>query len=215
MSESGDEIAVREATPSDRDDIARSLARAFMDDPVSEFLFPDAAAREHRLTLFYQAVIGLFGHLGLVRTDDRLRGAAAWQPPSPNPNLLMILPSMIKVGIALRSAWFRLSKLNAAVTPFHPREPHWYLAILGTDPSAQGTGVGSALIRPTLQLCDEEGILAYLESSKEANLSFYQRHGFRVSEVIDVPKGPRLWGMLREPNTKSPRQRGEAAAFSG
>jgi ribosomal protein S18 acetylase RimI-like enzyme len=78
--------------------------------------------------------------------------------------------------------------------------PHWYLAVLGTDPSAQGAGIGSALIGPTLGRCDAEGIPAYLESSKEANISFYQRHGFRVTQEIDLPQGPKLWAMLREPH---------------
>lgn len=93
--------------------------------------------------------------------------------------------------------------LNAAVAPFHPRSPHWYLAVLGTDPSAQRTGIGSALIKPTLRRCDTDGIPAYLESSKEANISFYQRHGFRVTQEIKVPQGPMLWAMLREPHKVS------------
>jgi ribosomal protein S18 acetylase RimI-like enzyme len=190
---------VREATASDRGMIADCLARAFQDDPVSEFLFPDATSRSRRLPPFYASVLRFFDHLGLVHTDEQLRGAAAWQAPSVKPKLRDVLPAMIGVGIALRSTWFRLSKLNAAVVPFHPREPHWYLAILGTDPSAQGTGVGSALIGPTLERCDTDGMLAYLESSKEANIGFYQRHGFRVVHEIEVPQGPKLWAMLREP----------------
>ena len=198
---------MREATASDRDEIAHCLARAFQDDPVSQFLLPDPTTRARRLPSFYASMLRFFEHMGLVQTDHQLRGAAAWLPPAANPpskpaskpRLRDMLPTMIGMGIALRSAWFPLSKLNAAVVPFHPREPHWYLAIVGTDPTAQGIGVGSALIRPTLQRCDEQGILAYLESSKEANIAFYQRHDFRVTQEIEVPRGPKLWAMQREP----------------
>ena len=190
---------MREATASDRGEIAHNLARAFQDDPVSEFLFPDSTVRARRLPFFYVSVLRFFEHLGFIQTDQQLHGAAAWLPPAAKPRLRDVLPAMIGMGIALRTAWFQLSKLNAAVVPFHPQEPHWYLAIVGTDPSAQRTGVGSALIRPTLQRCDEQGILAYLESSKEANISFYQRHGFRVTQEIKVPQGPTLWAMQREP----------------
>ncbi len=190
---------MREATRRDRFEIAHSLARAFQDDPVSEFLFPDASVRARRLPAFYTAILRMFDHLGLVQTDHQLRGAAAWQAPSIKPTLLDVLPAMIGMGIALRSSWLRLSKLNAAVVPFHPREPHWYLAILGTDPAAQGSGVGSALIRPILRRCDDERIPGYLESSKEANISFYQHHGFHVTQEIQVSDGPRIWAMLREP----------------
>jgi len=190
---------VREATAADRTDVAHSLARAFQDDPVSEFLFPDSRVRLRRLPVFYTGVLRLFDHLGLVHTDDRLRSAAAWQAPLVKPRLLDVLPAMFAVAIALRTAWMRLSQLNAAVVPFHPREPHWYLAVLGTDPAAQGTGIGSAVLAPILQRCDDRGILAYLESSKEANIPFYQRHGFRVCQEIAVKGGPRLWAMRREP----------------
>jgi ribosomal protein S18 acetylase RimI-like enzyme len=84
----------------------------------------------------------------------------------------------------------------------HPREkPHWYLAVLGTDPSAQGQGLGSAVLQPVLERCDTDGIGAYLESSKERNIDFYARHGFRVTGKIRLPRGPTMWPMWRDPRT--------------
>ena len=82
----------------------------------------------------------------------------------------------------------------------HPAAPrHFYLAVLGIDPPQQGRGLGSALLAPVLELCDGEAVHAYLESSKERNVDFYSRHGFRVTREIRLPKGPPMWGMLREP----------------
>jgi len=46
---------------------------------------------------------------------------------------------------------------------------------------------------------DAEGLPAYLESSKESNVPFYERHGFAVTETFDLPDGPRLWLMWRDP----------------
>ncbi len=83
----------------------------------------------------------------------------------------------------------------------HPSEPHWYLALLGTDPDHQGKGYGTAAISPVLDICDRDGTPAYLESSKEQNVPFYERHGFEVTSTLDLSKGkgPRLWLMWREP----------------
>jgi hypothetical protein len=41
---------------------------------------------------------------------------------------------------------------------------------------------------------------AYLESSKEKNVPFYERNGFKVRERFEVPNGgPPIWLMWREP----------------
>jgi ribosomal protein S18 acetylase RimI-like enzyme len=81
----------------------------------------------------------------------------------------------------------------------HPGTPHWYLGVLGIDPDHQGKGLGSELLGPVLQRCDTDGLGAYLESSKQANLAFYGRHGFEVTDKITLGKGPPIWGMWRDP----------------
>jgi ribosomal protein S18 acetylase RimI-like enzyme len=82
----------------------------------------------------------------------------------------------------------------------HPRTEHWYLEILGTEPRRQGQGLGSALLRPMLALCDRDGIGAYLESSSERSQALYERHGFQVVETFDMPGGgPPIRRMWREP----------------
>jgi len=63
----------------------------------------------------------------------------------------------------------------------------------------QGHGLGVAVMEPVLRRCDEDGIGAYLESSKERNVPYYRRHGFEVVDEIDLPRGPRIWLMWREP----------------
>ena len=83
----------------------------------------------------------------------------------------------------------------------HPHiPPHWYLAVLGTDPSAQGQGLGSAVLGSRARAsATHDGVGAYLESSKERNIDFYARHGFRVTAELRLPRGPRMWAMWRDP----------------
>ena len=54
-----------------------------------------------------------------------------------------------------------------------------------------------------LKRVDAAGMPAYLESSKKANVPFYQRFGFEVIEKIVPAKGcPPLWLMWRAQNKK-------------
>ena len=127
------------------------------------------------------------------------QGAAIWMAPGQwkigGLELLGQLPMLFRLGGDTPRALGLLSKVEKV----HPTEPHWYLAILGTAPEHQGKGVGGALMAPVLKKCDEEGLPAYLESSKESNIPFYQRHGFEVKGEVNAKNGPTLWPMWRDP----------------
>jgi predicted N-acetyltransferase YhbS len=89
----------------------------------------------------------------------------------------------------------------------HPEEPHWYLAVIGSDTTVRGKGFGQALMCSRLDRVDAEHAPAYLESSKPENVSYYQRFGsyyqrfgFEVTGEITLPNGgPTLWPMWRAP----------------
>ena len=76
-------------------------------------------------------------------------------------------------------------------------EPHWYLAVIGVDAAHQGRGLGSKLMKDALERCDHEGLPAYLESTNPANLTLYERHGFRAAGEIRIGDGPIVTPMLR------------------
>jgi GNAT superfamily N-acetyltransferase len=195
-------IVVRKADSGDARPLAEALARAFDDDPLMRFILPDDSLRRRRLPrLFRTSLHAQYLRLGEVYTTSDVAGGSVWSPPGLwRPPPWVVARSL--PGLALALGW-RLPNAVWAVTAverLHPAEPHWYLAVLGTEPSRQGHGIGSALLAPVLQRCDHDGVPAYLESSKEANLPFYARHGFEVTGTIDLPGGgPRVWPMWRNP----------------
>lgn len=193
---------VRRATADDVDALAATLARAFDDDPITLHLFPDVARRRRALPRYFSIMVrNAFLPTGEVWTTAAgWAGAAMWTPPAHRRpgwrDMVRLAPMATVIGRRLPAA----IRVMQAVERHHPRPPHWYLAVLGTDPPSQGRGVGSALMAPVLSRCDDEGVPAYLESSKESNVPFYARHGFEVTRTLDLPgRGPRLWLMWREP----------------
>lgn len=184
-----------------------ALVRAFDDDPVAEFMFAGDRRRRLGLRSFFSVQIRRqYLPLGHVYTTEDLRGVAVWGPPdrptSATRQLLDLLPTAPYV-LSRRTA--RALRFLFEVDARHPKEPHWYLATLGTEPDYQGTGVGSALLSASLARIDEEGAPAYLESSKARNVPLYARFGFEVVEELHSDTGgPPMWLMWREPRPPDP-----------
>jgi GNAT superfamily N-acetyltransferase len=191
---------VRPAVRADLDTLGRALARAFFDDPVMEYLVPEKRRERYLHHFFVSTAVRNLDH-GQVWTTDDLDASALWAAPDQwrvgFGELGRMLPATLRTfGSRLPRALGVLSKIERV----HPKEPHWYLGVLGTDPPRQGKGLGSAVLQPVLERCDHEGLPAYLESSKERNVPFYSRHGFEVTNELKLgDDGPPLWTMWREP----------------
>ena len=82
---------------------------------------------------------------------------------------------------------------------FQPNQDHWYLAFIALDPSTQGMGLGSLILKEALKVIDAQGKLAYLQSSNPQNISLYLRHGFEVVGEIQVGSSPVMTPMKRIP----------------
>jgi GNAT superfamily N-acetyltransferase len=195
-------VEARQAEPDDMTPIAGALARAFHDDPAMTWLFGEKdGPRLRKLRRFMGSEARRHHrHGGLVLTADGHPGAALWDPPgkwrTTWPEIARSAPVLLTtIGRRIPKALRGLDLMDKA----HPRVPHWYLAVLGTDPPEQGKGVGAAMIDPVITRCDTEGLGAYLESSKPGSVPYYERFGFRVTGQIDLPDGPPLWPMWRDP----------------
>ncbi|MCR9094988.1 MAG: GNAT family N-acetyltransferase [bacterium] len=190
--------AVRPPRPDERRSVLDVLGRAFHDDPVASHLFPNPRNRARKWARFSGLAVDAMADSAHVLTTDSVEGAAIWQRPTDarlafGQSLRIALRFLGVAGVGAR----RATRLGEFTGAHRIREPHYYLAALGTDPPHQGKGIGSALIEPVLARADREGLPAYLESSKEANVPFYRKHGFEVVEELQVPGGPRVWSMLR------------------
>ena len=193
---------VRRASNADIPALASMLARAFVDDPVSIWACREDHLRPAMLEQFNRERLRQLVGEEDVWTAPGSASAALWAPPGRwrttaredlallrpllHPRLISRMPLVVRGLLGVERA--------------HPLQPpHWYLAVLGTEPAAQGQGLGSAVLAPVLEQCDRDDVAAYLESSKERNIAFYARHGFRVTRELHLPRGPTMWAMWRDP----------------
>lgn len=197
-------IDVREARPDEIRHLIAIAARAFWDDPLFNFFEPDLLRQQRAMPGYFQAVIGDCARHGVVHAatiDGSVAGVAAWLPagvPLPMNGRRALAQARHALPTTLRSSKRReaLRMLNE-LPKHHPHAEHWYLAILATDPLHQGRGLGSRLITPTLERCDADGLPVYLETQKEANLGYYRRFRFEVTETIEVRGCPPIYTMAR------------------
>jgi ribosomal protein S18 acetylase RimI-like enzyme len=195
----------RPARKADIRELSRALARAFYDDPVMIWLLPDAEARTAQLYRVF-ATMTRHHHLArggveVARDGTGIGAGALWDPPNQWQDTrleeLAMTPTFIRV-FGLRS--MRGRAVQEAMKRAHPEEPHWYLGVIGSDPTVRGQGFGQALMRSRLDRCDAEYCPAYLESTKAENVPYYERFGFMVTREIELPDGgPTLWAMWRHP----------------
>jgi GNAT superfamily N-acetyltransferase len=194
--------------PAEANAAAVVLARSFHDDPLFNFLIPDPLSQARGALTFMKSAIAdarPFGEIWVARAGGALAAAAAWLPPGRYPRgvrretryISRDMRSVTRLG----GRFFIGTKLQTEMTRVHHQMevPHWYLMMLGADPLYQRQGAGTALLQPVLAVCDREGVPAYLETQKEANVPWYHRFGFAVMQEINVKGSPPMWAMRREP----------------
>ncbi|WP_229479872.1 MULTISPECIES: GNAT family N-acetyltransferase [Mycolicibacterium] len=201
-------MATVNARPARRPDVtplAAVLGRAFFDDPVMRWMLPADDRRRRGLARMFATMTRhhFLGGGGSEVADrgGRIGAAALWDPPGrwkqTRLEELLMMPGFVR-AFGRRVA--RGQQVAELMKQHHPEEPHWYLAVIGSDPTVRGGGFGHALMRSRLDRVDAEHAPAYLESSNPDNVPYYLRFGFEVTGEIRLPDGgPTMTPMWRPP----------------
>jgi GNAT superfamily N-acetyltransferase len=196
-------IRVQAASAVDEAAVLSVVTLAFSVDPASRWTWPDPEQYLECFPTFIRAFGGkAFAH-GSAHWADDGAGAALWLPPDVRPDedaidalfQRSVPEDRRKEGDALFEQMVR----------FHPKEPHWFLPLVGVDPARQGCGYGSALLKAGLAACDRDKCPAYLDSTNPRNIPLYQRHGFELLGTVQVGSSPPIFPMLRRPRAGTDR----------
>jgi len=168
----------------DVDRASRLLSSAFAEDPIITF-YLRGRRRKTAFPPFFAAVLEAMvpsGQIYGARANGRLVGVAAWLPPDAVEPDDAATRRARRYQQRVQQLFPRASRdLYAgfsALGRFHPREPHWYLAFVGVEPSRQGLGMGQTLLEPVLGLADAGNCSCYLETPFPRTHVFYERLGF-------------------------------------
>ncbi|WP_406374443.1 GNAT family N-acetyltransferase [Streptomyces sp. NBC_00647] len=200
-------VAIRVAGEADRELVVRLLDKAFHDDPVSHWVFPDPAHRRvthPKLMAAFTDVVLAEGRVDLAEDGS---ACALWLslPDGDHGDATEgdgedeDGPAQLRAAVDPDNE--RVELIGRLTADVHPvGRAHAYLWMIGVAPERQGEGLGSALIGSVLERCDSEGLAAYLEASNDRSRALYERLGFVFTgRPLDLPDGPRMWPMWRDP----------------
>ena len=192
-------VTVFEAEPQRAERIYGALTLAFAADPASRWLFAEADSFLRNFPKFARALAGPALQNGTGLAMENYAAVALWLAPGEGPDE-QTLGELIETAVA-REKQDDMAAVVEEMGRYHPQEPHWYLPLIGVEPSRQGQGLGSTLLRTSLSRCDADGLPAYLESSNPINQPLYERHGFQAIGAIKIRNCPPIVPMLRQPRS--------------
>ncbi|MFI6449414.1 GNAT family N-acetyltransferase [Kitasatospora sp. NPDC050543] len=192
-------VPARVATPTDIDAIVETLTSAFFEDPLWGPAFPDVERRAAQAAAMWRLYVTSALRYPWTLVTPGAEAAAVMIPPGGTEltpeeedgleNLLAAIAGPEQAG--------KIMKICDQLEAAHPREPHFYLTLLGTHTAHRGQGLGMGLLAEGLNRVDALGASAYLESSNPVNTPRYERLGFAARARITTATGHVVTTMWR------------------
>jgi ribosomal protein S18 acetylase RimI-like enzyme len=190
--------------------LAEVAADAYRDYPLHNWLTNgkyDALASK----LIMQISLKSMTRDAVIYADsEEINGFAAWLPFgfTGNKTLPFLLNGGLKLifhsGFGIIGRLLTYESYAMSLKKAYTENYDWYLYNLSIKKDAQGKGIASKLMRPMLQFCDDERMVAYLETNKESNVGLYRHYGFDLMREELIPKTPVThYAMVRAPKGNS------------
>jgi GNAT superfamily N-acetyltransferase len=215
---------IRPLEASEVPEAAALLARGFAEEPGNVALLPDPEVRRvFHETNARQLLASLLRYrtVHVAEVDDELAAIALWHPPGvPTSSLtatagavaaVLSQPKLV-ISALPHAASVIARELPGAVALSRARQravrrasqgATWHLAVLATAPEHRGRGLARLLLDHQLRRCDEDGAVAWLETTDPVNPPIYERFGFDVvAHIADAAWLPGFWVMRRAPRRR-------------
>lgn len=190
----------------DLERLAEVAADAYQDYPLHNWLTKGKYDKKSSKLLMQISLKTMTKDAVIYADSEEINGFAAWLPFGFTGNKAM--PFLLNGGLKLffHAGFGLIGRLttyeNYAMNlkKEFTGNYDWYLFNLSVKKDAQGKGIASKLMRPMLDFCDDERMVAYLETNKESNVGLYQHYGFDLKKEEIIPKTTVThYAMVRNP----------------
>lgn len=175
------------AAPADVEQAVGCLAAAFAKDPITGFLLQTGPNYRERLTRFFSLLVRARIALGMpvlvARATASIHGAAMGNTAAPPPWPSALEEEWARLEMAIPGFNDRAALYDEIAERGKPHLSHYYLGVIGMDPSMRGLGIGTQLLESfcDLSASDRMSRGVYLETANPSNVRFYERAGFAVT----------------------------------
>jgi GNAT superfamily N-acetyltransferase len=190
-------VPVRLAAAAEIPALAGVLARAFAADPMVRWPMVSDDNLPARIRTMFEIVDTAFAGEGWIYAAGEGLGVMSLMPPATAERERELADAIAPSIAALTpDGGERYEQFWAWVSSMLPPEPHWLLDQVAVEPTAQGRGIGGAMLRFAIEHAERDGVPLCLETGVPGNVPLYERFGFRVIHEADAPDGgPRIWFM--------------------
>ena len=192
--------------PKDIDRLSEVAADAYRDYPLHNWL-TKGKYDEKASELLMKVTLRTMTEDAVIYADsEEINGFAAWLPFGfEGSKTLPFLKNgglklFLHTGIGFIGRLLAYEKYAMNLKKEFTDHYDWYLFNLSIKKDSQGKGIASKLMRPMLQFCDDERMVAYLETNKAVNVGLYQHYGFDLMKEELIPSSPVMhYAMVRKP----------------
>lgn len=174
------------------------LTHSFKDNKSVNYIVTQDAKRVRHIDALMDYSYNLCSEFGRVYVNKNKTACALIMFPEKKKttvkSILWDIRLILKsIGISnIRKALQR----EAIIKQYHPQNQFVYLWFIGTEPTEQGKGFGTELMKLIIADAEQLNRPIYLETSASKNISWYESLGFKIYHELDF--GYKLYCMRRE-----------------
>ncbi len=172
---------MKKARHEDRAKVVDILCKAFIDVLIPNsinFVVKKSGNRYERLKSLMEYQFDMSMLYGQVFLSDDEKGCVLYLEEKGSGLKKIILEAKLLFNCIGVENVFKVLTREKLLSNYHPKEKFIHLWLMGVLPDEQGNGVGTKLLKESLEVYKNQ--LIYVETTTPENRAFYKKNGFTI-----------------------------------